>query len=132
MRGEFLGLTLEQNDELPRWRVQLAVAMKKNVALRTGRVSMLLYLIPFIICTGVFIALSVIFTVRPQNKMEWDASNSILGLFLVGYYIMSLPSLVAMGREKESGMRGLMFQVRIRTAKTAEAGNVLFYYSVSL
>ncbi len=114
----------------PLWRSQLIATVKKNVALRTGRVAMLTYIIPFVICSLLFIALSVIFTVK--YSVEWDENNIFLGPFVIFYFVMSIPSILVMGKEKESGIRGLMLQVSDSAATTTAAEHVLFYYSVSL
>ncbi len=92
----------------PVWRCQLIATVKKNLALRTSRGAVLLFTIPFVLCVGLYILFTV--QIVKYNSFPWGDSNP-MGQFIIFYYVMSLPSLVVMGKEKGSGMRDLMLQV---------------------
>ncbi len=112
------------------WRSQLIATVKKNVELRTSRTMILIYLIPFVILTGVLILLTVISAI--YDITFWDPYNNTMGGIVFLYYIMSLPSLVTMGKEKEAGTRDIMLRVSGSNNNSRRACITLFYFSLPL
>ncbi len=101
--------TPEKEGMPPMWRAQLIATVKKNIKLRKSRVALLIYFIPFGLLTAVLLVLSVLSRIYDLNY--WDPDNNIMGGLVFFYYIMSLASLILLGREKESGFRDFMLQV---------------------
>ncbi len=116
-----------KGDLPPLWQSQLIATVKKNMELRTSLLSMLLYIIPFVILTGILIIFTVFSATSDVNF--WDPYNGTMGGIVILYFIMSLASLNAMGNEKEVGVRDLMLQVS-GSNKNSRRAFILFASSV--